>query len=263
MSGSALAYVLDDLDVPSEKKSTAPAASALVAALETAWNAIGEKWEKLPPVVIVVAPVSANGKFAKFGHYAGLRWSADGTQRAEVLIAAEGLERGARGVFETLLHESVHAYQDAIEERGTSRQGRYHNKTFARRAEEFGLVVNAHPQIGHVTPDVTDECALAYREAISSIEDALRITRAIEPKGQGGSRNGISLVCGCERKLRVTESVAEEGPIICGKCGEEFLPEGSKSGNERRMPKDVDLVSLIAGALGVDDVDELRKAADR
>lgn len=224
--------------------------SELVAALESAWAEIQTRWTALPDVVIVIGPVSSNGKFIKLGHYAGMRWVNNGKRRAEVLIAAEGLDRGARGVFETLLHESVHAYQDAIGEAGTSRQGRYHNKTFRRRAEEFGLICKAHPQIGTITPDVTDACAAEYADAIVEVEEALRITRACEPAIPNGSRNGVVLICGCERRIRVSESTADDGPIICGRCAEEFLPEGSKGAKGVKMGGDDDLMKLVRGALG-------------
>lgn len=196
--------------------------SNLVATLEEAWTEIA-KVHALPRVVIVIAPVSSAGKLKMWGHYAGLRWEAGGDRYAEVLISAEGLARGARAVFETLLHESVHAYQDSIDEAGTSRQGRYHNRTFKMRAEEFGLTTDKDPKIGCITPDITDECAETYATAISAIDKALRATRGIEPAGPKSARNGVVLVCGCDRKIRLSESVAEEGPITCGVCDEEFV----------------------------------------
>lgn len=202
--------------------------SNLVETLEDAWNDIA-KAHGLPKVVIVIAPVSSAGKLKKWGHWAGRRWETNGEVYAEVLISAEGLARGARGVFETLLHESVHAYQDSIDEAGTSRQGRYHNRTFKLRAEEFGLTTDKDPKIGCITPDITEECATQYATAISAIDKALRATRGIEPAGPKTARNGVVLVCGCDRKIRLTESVAEEGPITCGVCDEEFVLEEDKA----------------------------------
>lgn len=206
--------------------------SNLVETLEDAWQTIASTWG-IPPAVIVIAPVSTAGKLKKWGHYAGLRWQYGDTTRgssddfayAEVLISAEGLVRGARGVFETLLHESVHAYQDSIDEAGTSRQGRYHNRTFKARAEEFGLTTDRDPKIGCTTPDITDECAELYADTIAAIDLALKATRMIEPAGPKSARNGLVLVCECDRKIRVTESVAEIGPITCGVCDAPFLLE--------------------------------------
>lgn len=202
-------------------------AGALVSTLEAAWRDIQAQHTGLPSVVIVVGPVSKAGKLSKWGHYAGLRWEADGEARAEVLISAEGLVRGARLVFETLLHESVHAWQDANDEEGTSRQGRYHNRTFTKRATEFGLVCEKDARIGCTTPDVSDATASLYAAAIERIGVALRMTRKLELAGAAStSRNGLVLVCGCDRKIRVTESVAEQGSITCGVCDREFLLEG-------------------------------------
>lgn len=196
--------------------------SNLVETLEEAWRTIAGTWG-IPPAVIVIAPASVGGKLKKWGHYAGLRWTSGGDEYAEVLISAEGLVRGARGVFETLLHESVHAYQDSIDEAGTSRQGRYHNRTFKMRAEEFGLTTDRDPKIGCITPDITDECAEQYATTIAAIDLALKATRMIEPAGPKSARNGVVLICQCERKIRLTESVAEEGPIECRVCDSEFV----------------------------------------
>lgn len=198
--------------------------SALVGTLEDAWTEIAKVWA-LPKVVIVIAPVSKAGTLKKWGHYAGLRWNNAGDEYAEVLISAEGLARGARAIFETLLHESVHAYQDSIDEAGTSRQGRYHNRTFQERATEFGLTTDRDKKIGCITPDITDECAETYGHCIRAIEVALKSVRMIEPAGPKANRNGLVLVCGCERKIRLTESVAEEGTITCGVCETEFVQE--------------------------------------
>lgn len=198
--------------------------SNLVETLEEAWRDIARVWA-IPPAVIVIASASKAGKLSKWGHWAGLRWSVQDQPYAEVLISAEGLVRGARGVFETLLHESVHAYQDSIDEPGTSRQGRYHNRAFKARAEEFGLVTDRDPKIGCITPDITEETAEKYADTIAAIDRALKATRTMEPKGPSSARNGVVLICGCERKIRLTESVAEEGPITCGACDTEFVLE--------------------------------------
>lgn len=234
-----------DLDAVHGKRPETVRASVLVRALEDAWREIQERHDALPDVVIVVGPVSKAGKLTKWGHYAGQRWAADGTPRAEVLISAEGLSRGPRAVFETLLHESVHAYAESKGIQDTSRGGRYHNKRFASLADSFGLVVKKNPSIGYITPDVTDWAADEYRDAIVGIDRALRVSRTLEPKGpEGPSRNGVVLVCGCNRKVRASTSTAESGPILCGNCREEFLPEGAP----RALPGDDEMAAWLSKA---------------
>lgn len=237
-----------EFTAPAPASDVSTLGSTMVEALEAGWREIQKVESGLPDVVIVLAPVSSNGKMNKFGHFAGMRWNAGGTNKvAEVLIAAEGLNRGGRGVFETLLHEAVHAWQSAHDEKGTSRQGRYHNRTFAKRAEKFGLVVKPHPSIGVTTPDVTDVTAAKYAKAIGEIDSACRSFRDVEQKNGGGSRNGVVLVCGCERKIRLSESCAEEGAIVCGSCQEEFLLEGARSAAGTSLPSDEDFLKALLG----------------
>lgn len=219
--------------------------SGMVEAMEAAWREIQTHVSDLPDVVIVVSPVSKAGKFTKYGHYAGLRWTAGDKRHAEVLIAAEGLSRGGRGVFETLLHESVHAIAEVRKIRDTSRQGRYHNKQFARLAESVGLVVKPSNSIGYHTPDVTDDTAIKYAKSITRLDAECRAYRSVEGGQGNGSRNGIVLVCGCFRKIRMTESVAEIGPIVCGSCQEEFLLEGARGAHGVRLPSDNDFVQFL------------------
>lgn len=224
--------------------------SKMVAALEAGWRDVRNEIPDLPDVVVVLAPVSKSGKLQKFGHYAGMRWSTNGGQRAEVLIAAEGLNRGGRGVFETLLHEAVHALAEVRKVKDTSRGGRYHNRQFGRLATEMGLVTKQHPQIGVVTPDVTDATADRFSKSITRIDNACQSFRSIEEGHGQGSRNGLVLVCGCDRKIRLAESTAEVGPILCAVCEEEFLPEGARSAAGLGLPNDHDFVAFLRNKAG-------------
>lgn len=268
--------------------------SALVKALESAWAEIQTHHSSTPNSIIVVAPVSKNGTYTKFGHYAEGRWTVtadvpaeaealhawatllhtagrrqasyallsdvfdlldavDSLHAPEILISAEGLDRGARQVFRTLLHEGVHGIAARRGEKDTSRGGRYHNKVFARIATEVGLTLEKDPRIGFMTPDLTDETALRYREAIDRIEVALKITRSVEggverAKSKGSGTNGVVLVCGCnpQRKMRMAEGVLDLGPVICGICEEEFRPEGDRPGP---VPTNGSFVQFLKGEI--------------
>jgi hypothetical protein len=73
------------------------AASRLVAALEHAWAAIRSHHPDVPQVVIVVASGSdARSRRLNLGHFAAGRWqlTEQSTDRAEVLVRGEGLQRG-------------------------------------------------------------------------------------------------------------------------------------------------------------------------
>jgi hypothetical protein len=89
------------------------AASRLVAALEHAWSAIRRHHPDVPQVVIVIGSGSdPRGKRLNLGHFAAGRWQLTSpgtpTDRPEVLVSGEGLQRGPVDVLGTLLHEAAH-----------------------------------------------------------------------------------------------------------------------------------------------------------
>ena len=102
------------------------AASRLVAALEHAWTAIRRRHPDVPQVVIVVASGSdSRNRRLNLGHFAAARWQLtdQATDRAEVLVSGEGLQRGPIDVLGTLLHEAAHGLAHARKISDTSRQG--------------------------------------------------------------------------------------------------------------------------------------------
>lgn len=234
--------------------------SNLTEALEQGWKGIQKRHPEIPDVVVVVGPVSlSRGKADRYGHYAPGRWDVQGNRRHEVLISAEGLNRGARQIFRTLLHESVHASCAARGLKDTSRGGRYHNGTFKAEAESFGLETDQDSVIGCVTPNITDAAASEFSKEIARIESALTLFRREElddeilefayfllallrwlghdvdgrlavsmvpvrkrQKSAAAGNNPVKASCGCGRSIRVFPSVLAEAPITCGNCGEEF-----------------------------------------
>ena len=89
------------------------AASRLVAALEHAWTAIRTRHPDVPQVVIVVASGGdPRSRRLNLRHFAAGRrplTSPDApSDRAEVLVSGEGLQRGPVDVLGTLLHEVAH-----------------------------------------------------------------------------------------------------------------------------------------------------------
>ncbi len=167
------------------------AASAVVAALEQAWTAIRAHHSDVPEVVVILGAGSeARRGLFKWGHFAAARWHVAGANRPEVLVSGEGLNRGARPVLATLLHEAAHGLANTRQIKDTSRQGRWHNQRFRTLASEL-LWRHAERQHGPAT----------------------------------GSRNLLACSCACGRKLRVARATLEQAPIICGGCDQRFEPE--------------------------------------
>jgi hypothetical protein len=209
------------------------ATSRLVAALEHAWRAIRTRHPEVPQVVIVVASGSdPRSRRLHLGHFAAGRWQLTSpdqpSDRAEVLVSGEGLQRGPVDVLGTLLHEAAHGLAYARKVSDTSRQGRYHNRRYATLARELGLDV-AHVQpIGWSATSVPDPITARYTQVLAELAAALVLWRRAEqaaPAGPGRSRNALACTCACGHRIRVARSVLELAPILCGACAEPFEPD--------------------------------------
>ena len=197
----------------------------LVTALDRAWAAIQAWNPDVPAVVIALGSGSGNRTRLKFGHFAPERWQRDDGRLPELFIGGEGLARGSRDVLGTLLHEAVHGVASTRKVQDTSRQGRFHNSRFRALAEEIGITVTKDPSIGWSITAVPDVTAALYRAELRRLDEALVAWRHAEGDGRGGRKNnnnGVAARCGCDRRIRVAESVLEAGPITCGLCGTDF-----------------------------------------
>jgi hypothetical protein len=201
----------------------------LVTALDRTWAAIQARHPDVPAVVIALGAGSGSGGrpgYLKLGHFADARWQRDDTQLPELFIGGEGLARGSREVLGTLLHEGAHGMATVREVQDTSRQGRFHNTRYRALAEELGLIVTKADSIGWSGTTVPDATAALYRAELRRLDAALVAFRRAElVNGRGGrsnSNNGVAARCECGRRIRVAESVLDDGPITCGLCGTDF-----------------------------------------
>jgi hypothetical protein len=212
------------------------AASRLVAALEHAWTAIRRRHPDVPQVVIVVASGSdPRSRRLNLGHFAAARWQLTDqpSDRAEVLVSGEGLQRGPVDVLGTLLHEAAHGLAHARKISDTSRQGRYHNRRYATLAAELDLDVAHLDPIGWSATSVPESTAARYADVLAELGAALVLWRRAErtsPAGPGRSRNALACTCACGRRIRVARSVLELAPILCGACAQPFEPEDDGAG---------------------------------
>lgn len=210
---------------------TRRAVATLVAALEDAWGAIRTRHPQIPPAVVIVGPGTGTGLPAEWGHYSTLRWqhAATKTDISEVMVAGEALSNNVREVLGTLLHEAAHGMADTLSIKDTSRQGRWHNKHFARLATDLGLTATKNAATGYSTslPDLTAE---RYAATLIALGNAITIFRHAIPakpkKKRENSNNPIPLECACPRKIKVAPTVLETGPITCTVCRHMFTPDG-------------------------------------
>jgi hypothetical protein len=205
-------------------------AAGLVAALEHAWTAIRSRHPEVPAAIIVLgsgSPTKA-GQSMKWGHFASLRWQHGAARLPEVLVSGEGLRRTPAEVFTTLLHEATHGLADARGIQDTSRQGRWHNKRFAKLAAELGMTATKDDKLGYSPCTLTDRAVADHGAEIGRIGAELKMWRHAEVLGEAKNRtnnNGLACECECPRKLRIAPATFEAGPIVCVVCGEAFLPD--------------------------------------
>jgi hypothetical protein len=205
--------------------------AGLLSALETAWAAIRARNPEVPQAVLIVgsgSPAKPNAAM-KWGHFATLRWQHGDTQLPEVLISGEGLKRTPQEVLVTLLHEATHGLADARGIADTSRQGRWHNKKFATLAAELGLAATKDDKLGYSPCTLTEQATADYTATITGLGAALNAYRHPETFGEGKKRtnnnNGVACECQCPRKIRLSVTAFDEGPIVCATCESAFLPE--------------------------------------
>ena len=150
----------------------------LVTALEAVWTAIREQHPEVPSVVVTLGAGSGNRGGLKLGHFANQRWHVEGedTDRDELFIGGEGLERGPEGVLATMLHEAAHGIATTRGIKDTSRQGRYHNTKFKAIAEELGLKVGKDERIGWSLTELTEDTAEDYGILLDVLGQALALT---------------------------------------------------------------------------------------
>lgn len=210
----------------------------LISALTDLWNAIRQRHDAVPPVVLLPAP-SFSRRMNVLGHFAPLRWKAprsDENERIhEVVVVAEHLDRGADDILETLLHEAAHAMNFARGIHDCSRS-QYHNERFKRAAEELGLDVKRVPHYGWALTTLPKTTAALYQPGVAELHAVLIHRRkAVSPPATpvGGdtptaddedsprSRH-LKATCACPLVIRASKKTLCATTIRCEACGEPF-----------------------------------------
>jgi hypothetical protein len=220
-------------------------ASKMVAALEAGWAAIRSHHCEVPAAVVVLAPAGpikpADG--LRLGHFASLRWQHGDARMPEVLVSGEGLNRTPAEVLTTLLHEAAHGLADVRGIKDTSRQGRWHNQHFATLAGELGLTASKDDKLGWSPCQLQPATEARYAAVLDELGAAMQAYRHADEAGgkkRANSNNGLSLSCACPRKIRVSLSTVEDGPILCGVCEAPFLTDEQRESGADEMTRAYD-----------------------
>lgn len=183
------------------------------------------------PIITVIPTPKAYAHYVPFDI-----WNTKDTGKREINIASGTLDRPIENIVASMLHEMTHFYNDSIlNVQDTSRGGTYHNKHFARQAEQRGLIVTRSDKYGyaHTAPaDGLLEWVLEHNE-LKEIEicRANPVTKAVSigthtgnsgltpitTTSSGHHRKYICPVCG--NSCRATKKIN----IICGDCMERMI----------------------------------------
>lgn len=195
----------------------------VVSALHGAWAAIREHHPDVPPAALIVGQGSRQHRHGLvLGHFAAERWLTSSSQPLhEVLIGGEGLASGELELLVTLLHEAAHGLALARDIQETSRQGRYHNHHFKTLANELGLTVTRHPELGWSTSTLPPATAARYQPLLAQLAHAVTLYRRPEPTARGAA-GARSARCACPRRIRVAPGILAAGAIICTICDRPF-----------------------------------------
>lgn len=197
----------------------------LVTTLEDSYNAIRRQHPEIPPAVIIISSRPPKRNRQVWGHFASSRWEVKGGHKlSEIMISAEGLKRPAREVLATVVHEGAHGLNFARGIKDNSDSGRYHNEDFKKAAEELGLKVERAERGGWTITTLPEG---KYDNLVNELSNDLIAYRESDivfdsSGGSSGGRSEYSYRCSCPRKIRVYEGIFDQGPILCGLCGDYF-----------------------------------------
>lgn len=171
-----------------------------------------------------------------YGYYVPANiWRAKGIGKREINISSGTLNRPIEDIFETLLHEMVHMFNDTVLNiQDTSRNGHYHNKYFKRTAETHGLNCSPTKLYGYASTELTED-SLEYvilHDEYREIEMNRADVHAAVGTGNSNRSNGLTpdtptktkshsirYVCPqCNTIIRANKKVS----VICADCAKLF-----------------------------------------
>lgn len=156
--------------------------SAVITTLESLFDKLNELYyeNKLPrPVITVQSTPRA------YGHCSTKKvWVGSDSERYEINIGAEFLNRPIEETAATLNHEMVHLYCLVNEISDTCQNGRYHNKTFKAEAEARDLEIEYNRTIGYSITSPTE--ALVNKLKASGFDMTIDFARTKPEAKEGG-----------------------------------------------------------------------------
>ncbi len=139
----------------------------------------------------------------------------------ELNITAQELNRSAKEIAGTMLHEMCHQYAGLHNLQDCSRSGTYHNRLFRKIAETHGLNVELVKTYGWTKTSLTTTTDKLIDTFIADNPETV-IYRSPVVKGQTKSSSTRKYICPiCGQSVRATKEIR----IICADCNEYMTEE--------------------------------------
>lgn len=198
----------------------------LTAALDALWGAVRTDHTELPEahVTLSSARLSTN--------HAPDRWALlDDGSLTGLRVDVDTLKAGPLAVLTHILHEAAHVLCWLEGAQDVTTRGRYHNRVYLESAERVGLLwpfEGPSSGTGYASPAPTSQVKLHFSQWLQplspAIEDALPYLAVSTPSKRSTQAARVSISCRCDppRLARMSKTVLEKGPILCGVCGQPF-----------------------------------------
>ncbi|MBT2412649.1 hypothetical protein J7I94_19135 [Streptomyces sp. ISL-12] len=199
----------------------------LLTAVDALWEQLRTDVPELPAIRPVVSPL------ARTHEHGPERWTRDDDGVVSgLVITADVLQQGATATLETILHDAAHILCWVRGVQDVTMRGAYHNQTYLAAAEEVGLTwpegVTRSTQRGFRDVVIKVVTKARLEQHLQSLEDAIPLVlpHLTLPSSSSATKRTARLtyLCACDppRTFRISRTVAAQGAITCGVCGQEF-----------------------------------------
>lgn len=168
----------------------------------------------------VLITIQTKGRRNALGWYATNRWVKQGAAIHEINLSAEHLimdDKGGKLLYEVLIHEMGHHWNNIRDIRDCARTGQYHNKKFKVAAELVGLEVEKTEKYGYAFTKLgaVAQMALDSLKPDYSAFDCVRLAKQKKPTKKS---NLVKWSCGCTNVWSKVKLSAE-----CENCNNTFI----------------------------------------
>ena len=166
--------------------------------------------------------IQTRGKMNAFAWCTGSKvWKNGKLEIREINFSAEYLNRPIKDMFETMIHELVHAYNSQNKIKDCS-SNQYHNKNFKNKCETVGLTVEK-TKFGwsetSITPNGIADKLFKKQKISKTVFNYARKELAKKPAKEGKLKK---YSCNCSPAKNIRWGRSEDPNILCRDCDSMF-----------------------------------------